>query len=115
MDVKERMKRYRARLRGEDVPRGKPGPKPWSPDRNTTETPPEVHRNATKTPLRERVFVDMEATPEVEEPKKPKEAPSEPTDLQNWREKRLGQKVVYQCRGCGTWWPARHNVGCRHE
>jgi len=124
--------RYRARKRGEAVPKVRGGPKLGY--RQTQEhiakrmrrgvvlepvgTTPEVHRNATETPLRERTFVDMEASPEVEENgelERTEAKSAEPADKANWREKRLGAKVIWQCRGCGTWWPARHNVGCLHE
>jgi len=138
---KERAMRYRARKRGEAVPKVRGGPKLGY--RQSEEhiakrmnayvervlegvektakalKDREADRELYEERIRERTLVDMEASPEVEEPKPEEKRTetklSEPEDKRNWREKRLGAKVIWQCRGCGTWWPARHNVGCLHE
>jgi len=140
MTPKERAYRYRARKRGEAVPKVREGPKlgyrqseehiakrmnryvervlEGIPKAEKALKDWEADRELYEERRRERVLVDMEATPEVEEPKpevkRTETNRSEPPDKPNWREKRLGAKVIWQCRGCGTWWPARHTMGCRY-
>ena len=127
MTSKERVERCRARKRGEDVPKVRAGPKLGYRQTDAhiakrmkrevvaSALPRETKRgnNAVTDARRESVLVDMEASPELEEPKNEKVEATEPPDKQNWREKRLGSKVIWQCRGCGTWWGARHTVNCR--
>ena len=118
MDVKERMRRYRARKRGEVVEKLKPGPKvgsrPYVEERSTTVTPPRDDQETTKTPPRKTKYGRDEAETQEVRTKDAGKTQERPPDLQNWREKRAGGKVIWQCRGCGTWWGARHTMGCRY-
>jgi len=143
MTPKERALRYRARKRGEDVPKVRGGPKlgyrqskehiakrmnahvervvEGIPKADKALKDWEGDRELYEERMRERTLVDMEASPEVEENdvgqsvgNVGKRVGTEPPDRENWREKRLGAKVIWQCRGCGTWWGARHTGNCRY-
>src|SRR5215831_7869373 len=107
--AKERMRKSRARRRGEAIEKERGGPKLGyrqseehiakrmkQPIPVVERKRPVVERRA---PERERTFVDMKASPEIEEPKEVKVEATEPADPHDWREKRLGSRVVWQCRG----------------
>jgi len=147
MTAKERAWRYRARKRGEAVPKVRGGPKlgyrqteehiakrmnryvervvEGVPKAEKALKDWEADRELYEERVRERTLVDMEASPEVEENgvgervgndvgNVGKSVGTEPPNRENWREKRLGAKVIWQCRACGTWWGARHTVNCRY-